>query len=86
MAIHFTRNGRKAMLWAQVEAMRRGESHVEREHLLLGLLHGEGTGALRMVGHLGDAPEELRARVIGYLKPEAAAPRVQPRQRCALLP
>lgn len=75
MAIQFTRNGRKAMLWAQVEAMRRGESYVEREHLLLGLLHGEGTGALRLLETLGYAPEELRLRVGGIARPEIDAPR-----------
>lgn len=80
MAIQFTRNGRKAMLWAQVEAMRRGESYVEREHLLLGLLHGEATGALRLLDRLGYAPEELRLRIVGLLKPEAAAPRVESSQ------
>lgn len=77
MAIQFTRNGRKAMLWAQVEAMRRGDTYVEQGHLLLGLLHGEDTGALRLLAQIGYAPEELRLRVAGLLKPENGAARTE---------
>lgn len=77
MAIQFTRNGRKAMLWAQVEAMRRGEEYVEREHLLLGLLHGEGTGAVRLLEGIGYAPEELRLRVTSLLTVEPGRPRAE---------
>ena len=77
MAIQFTRNGRKAMLWAQVEAMRRGDIYVEREHLLLGLLHGEETSALQLLARIGYAPEELRMRISGLLKPENGAARTE---------
>ena len=77
MAIQFTRNGRKAMLWAQVEAMRRGEEYVEREHLLLGLLHGEDTGALRLISGIGYTPEELRLRIAGMLPDGSEKPRVE---------
>ncbi len=65
------------MLWAQVEAMRRGEAYVEREHLLLGLLHGEGTGAIRLLEGIGYAPEELRLRVAGLLVIEPGKPRAE---------
>ncbi len=65
------------MLWAQVEAMRRGEEYVEREHLLLGLLHGEGTGAIRLLEGIGYAPEELRLRVAGLLVIEPGKPRAE---------
>jgi ornithine carbamoyltransferase len=80
MAIQFTRNGRKAMLWAQVEAMRRGDVYVEPEHLLLGLLHGEDTGALRLMDRLSVAAYQLREAVAGLLAPEAAGTRVETSQ------
>lgn len=80
MAIQFTRNGRKAMLWAQVEAMRRGEGYVEPEHLLLGLLHGEDTGALRLLDRLDLSGGDVREAVAGTLAPEAAGTRVETSQ------
>ncbi|MBC8101629.1 MAG: ornithine carbamoyltransferase [Cytophagales bacterium] len=80
MATQFTRNGRKAMLWAQVEAMRRGESYVESEHLLLGLLHGEETGALRVLDQLGLDTEHIIETIRMTLKPAAAGTRVETSQ------
>lgn len=65
------------MLWAQVEAMRRGDAYVEQEHLLLGLLHGEDTGALRLMTQAGLTPEELRERLAEQLKPENGAVRTE---------
>lgn len=65
------------MLWAQVEAMRRGDTYVEREHLLLGLLHGEETSALRLLAQLGFTTTELRQRLAGLLKPENGAARTE---------
>ena len=63
------------MLWAQAEAMRRGEDFVEREHLLLGLLHGDDTGALRLLSGIGYTAEELRLRIAGLLPPATGKPR-----------
>jgi ornithine carbamoyltransferase len=80
MAIQFTRNGRKAMLWAQVEAMRRGDLYVEPEHLLLGLMHGENTGALRLVYRMGLSGVQVRDAVAALLAPEAAGARVDSSQ------
>ncbi len=80
MATQFTRSGRKAMLWAQVEAMRRGETYVESEHLLLGLLHGEETGALRVLHQLGLQAESIIETVRATLKPAAAGIRVETSQ------
>ena len=80
MAIQFTRNGRKAMLWAQVEAMRRGDLYVEPEHLLLGLLHGEDTGALRLLDRLGLAGFQVREAASLTLGPESAGTRVETSQ------
>ena len=80
MAIQFTRNGRKAMLWAQVEAMRRGDLYVEPEHLLLGLLHGEDTGALRLLDRLGLAGYQVRDAAQMTLGPESAGTRVETSQ------
>jgi ornithine carbamoyltransferase len=80
MAIQFTRNGRKAMMWAQVEAMRRGENYVESEHLLLGLLHGEDTGALRLLDRLNLACEQVKEAVGATLRPESAGTRVESSQ------
>jgi ornithine carbamoyltransferase len=80
MAIQFTRNGRKAMLWAQVEAMRRGDVYVEPEHLLLGLMHGDETGALRLLDRLGLAGYQVREAASATLGPEAAGARVETSQ------
>ena len=80
MAVQFTRNGRRAMLWAQVEAMRRGDSLVRCEHLILGLLHGEDTGALRLIARIGLDAADLRETISRSLPPEAAAPLVQSSQ------
>ncbi len=80
MAIQFTRNGRKAMLWAQVEAMRRGELYVEPEHLLLGLLHGDDTGALRLLDRMGMTGGQIREAIASTLAPEAAGTRVETSQ------
>ncbi|HVK02358.1 MAG TPA: ornithine carbamoyltransferase [Armatimonadaceae bacterium] len=80
MAIQFTRNGRKSMLWAQVEAMRRGDVYVEPEHLLLGLLHGEDTGALRLLDRLNLAASQVREAVSVTLRPESAGTRVSSSQ------
>lgn len=65
MAIQFTQNGRKALLWAQEEAMRRGQPEVAPEHLLLGLLHGDDTGAIRLLDRLGIAASQVRDAVSG---------------------
>lgn len=83
MAIQFTRNGRKAMLWAQVEAMRRGDLYVEPEHLLLGLLHGEGTGALRLLDRMGLVGAQVKEAVATKMPPEAAGARVETSQLSA---
>lgn len=80
MAIQFTRNGRKAMLWAQVEAMRRGDGYVEPEHLLLGLLHGEDTGALRLLYRMKLDSGKVRDLVAQKLGPEAGGTRVETSQ------
>ncbi|MDX2284053.1 MAG: ornithine carbamoyltransferase [Bacteroidia bacterium] len=80
MAIQFTRNGRKAMLWAQVEAMRRGDLYVEPEHLLLGLLHGENTGALRLLDRLALSGTQIKDAVAAKMPPEAAGARVETSQ------
>ncbi len=77
MAIQFTRNGRKAMLWAQVEAMRRGDGYVESEHLLLGLLHGEETGALRLLHRMGLDETNVRDAAAANLAPESAGNRIE---------
>ena len=80
MAIQFTRNGRKAMLWAQVEAMRRGDLYVEPEHLLLGLLHGDGTGALRLLDRMGLDGATVKDAAAAKMPPEAAGARVETSQ------
>jgi ornithine carbamoyltransferase len=80
VAIQFTRNGRKAMLWAQVEAMRRGDTYVECEHLLLGLLHGEDTGALRLLDRMGMDSATVREAAQSTLSPESAGTRVETSQ------
>nr|CAA9297969.1 Ornithine carbamoyltransferase [uncultured Armatimonadetes bacterium] len=63
MAIQFTQNARTAVLWAQEEAMRLGQSQVEPEHLLLGLMHGDDTCAIRLLDRLGIAASQVRDAV-----------------------
>jgi ornithine carbamoyltransferase len=68
------------MLWAQVEAMRRGDMFVELEHLILGLLHGEETSALRLLDRMGLASWQVRDCVAETLAPEAGGTRVETSQ------
>lgn len=67
MGIQFTQNGRKAVLWAQEEAMRLGHAQVGPEHLLLGLIHGDDTGAVRLLDRLGVAASQVREAVESHL-------------------
>jgi ornithine carbamoyltransferase len=83
MGIQFTQNGRKAVLWAQEEAVRRGHAQVGPEHLLLGVVHGDDTSALRLLDRLGIAASQIRdavGRVLpagGPGNPAAAAETMQ---------
>jgi ornithine carbamoyltransferase len=68
------------MLWAQVEAMRRGEGYVESEHLLLGLLHGEETGAQRILDRMALDADGIVDAVRVTMRPAAAGTRVESSQ------
>lgn len=74
MAIHFTQNGRRAVLWAQEEALRLGQPEVGPEHLLLGLIHFDDSGAIRLLDRLGVAGSQVRA-ALGAGQPTTDAPR-----------
>jgi ornithine carbamoyltransferase len=74
MAIQFTQNGRKAVLWAQEEAMRLGHVHVGPEHLLLGLIHGDDSGAIRLLDRLGIAASQVRDALAAKMAPGAEGP------------
>ena len=67
--MQFSRNGRKALLWAQVEAMRCGETRVEAPHLLLGLLHGTDTNAAKLLERAGVTISELVEAIRRTLPP-----------------
>jgi ATP-dependent Clp protease ATP-binding subunit ClpC len=56
----FTAPTRRAILDAQMEATRLGESVVGTEHLLLGLLCHEDSAAVRVLVRLGSSPERVR--------------------------
>jgi ornithine carbamoyltransferase len=71
--MQFSRNGRKALLWAQVEAMRCGETRVEAPHLLLGLLHGPEANASKLLERAGVTVSEFTQAVRGTLPPTTGA-------------
>ncbi len=74
MAIQFTQNARKAVLWAQEEAMRLGHPCVEPEHLLLGLIHDIDSGAIRLLDRLGIAASQVRDAPAAKMSPSAQGP------------
>ena len=71
MAMQFTQNGRRAVLWAQEEAMRLGHAEVGPEHLLLGLTHTDDSSAVRLLDRLGVAASQVRDAVAAKIAPSA---------------
>jgi len=59
----FTERSRKAIFYAQEEAGRLGENHVETEHLLLGLVREEDSVAARIIDRIGVSLESIRSEV-----------------------
>jgi DNA-binding transcriptional regulator YhcF (GntR family) len=62
MNYHFTDRVRKVLAMAREEAIRLQHDHVDTEHQLLGLLRGEGGGAVFILTRLSAEPERIRAR------------------------
>ena len=60
----FTPRARRVLVVAQDEARNLNHSFIGPEHLLLGLVQGDGIGA-RALGQLGVSLEQLRANVTG---------------------
>jgi len=56
----FTEQARKVVFAAQEEAQRRGDHYVDTEHLLLGLLRGTDTVAVRVITELGVVPAKIQ--------------------------
>ena len=74
MAIQFTQNARKALLWAQEEAMRQGQADVGPHHLLQGLLHASDSGAIRLLDRLGVAASQVHEALAAQLPARSASP------------
>jgi ATP-dependent Clp protease ATP-binding subunit ClpA len=64
----FTSQARNAVIGAQEEARRLGHDCVGTEHVLLGLLRGEGVAA-RVLGDLGVTAAAVEREVLAYLRP-----------------
>jgi ATP-dependent Clp protease ATP-binding subunit ClpA len=62
----FTDRARQVAVDAQVSARRLGHGHVGTEHLLLGLLHGDGIGA-RVLGGLGVTSAAVEREVLAEI-------------------
>ena len=64
----FTDRARKAMAWANQEAQRLGHSHIETEHILLGLVK-QGTGlGVQAIKSFGVEPSMIRLEVEKIVK------------------
>jgi hypothetical protein len=59
----FTRAGKRAIEQSLREAHARGDNYIGAEHILLGLLSDEGSGAVAIVRELGVEPEALATAV-----------------------
>jgi ATP-dependent Clp protease ATP-binding subunit ClpC len=59
----FTEAARKAVYYAQYDAGRFGHKYVTTEHLLLGLLHEDGSHAVRVIALLGAVPSRIRSDI-----------------------
>ena len=65
----FTERARKAVFYAQEEALKLGENLVGPEHLLLGLVREDDNMAARILGRLGVEPGAVRQKVLARLEP-----------------
>ncbi len=68
----FTNRARQVLVVAQNEARSLNHTFIEPEHLLIGLVQGDGLAA-RALRQLGVSPEEVRANVSGGAGPAKAA-------------
>ena len=60
-------NAERAMEQAAQEAEQRGCERIESEHILLGLLKIESSGAARVLEHLGVSPEAVYRQLMSRL-------------------
>ena len=65
----FTERARKAVFYAQEEALKLGENLVGPEHLLLGLVREDDNMAARILGRLGAEMGAVRQKVLARLEP-----------------
>jgi ATP-dependent Clp protease ATP-binding subunit ClpC len=56
---NFTEHARRALYYSRYEAGRRNSSHVEPEHILLGLLRDGSEEILKLLAHFDLKPEDL---------------------------
>ncbi len=70
----FTNMARRAIVLSEEEARNLNDSFIRPEHLLLGLMQGDGLAA-KALGQLGVSLEEARAKVAGDAVPAGAGTR-----------
>jgi ATP-dependent Clp protease ATP-binding subunit ClpC len=63
----FHPDAQRAIQFAMNEAHQRNHPVVGTEHLLLGLIHDDANGAVRVLQHLHMSPEQVRAEVTQLL-------------------
>ena len=78
----FTDRARRVLVDAQDEARSLSHSFIGPEHILLGLIRGEGVAA-KVLGQLGVSLDEVREKVAGVI---AAEPGGGPHRQGALQP
>lgn len=64
----FTERARRVIFFAQEEAGRLGESFVDTEHILLGLVREDDSVAVRVLARMGVKPKAVRSELEGKLK------------------
>ena len=68
----FTERARAAVFYAQEAAGSVGDSYVDTEHLLLGVIRDESTVAVRMLMRMGVTAEQIRSKIELQAPPEPA--------------
>lgn len=68
MRQRFSEGARRAIYYAQEEALNLGETYVSTEHILLGLVREADSSAVRILKRMGISPSHLRNEVEKYVK------------------
>src|SRR3954451_1500497 len=67
--IPFTATSKRTLELALRHALRRGDNFIGTQHILLGLLDGDETGALNVLRRAGRSPESVRVALLAVLDP-----------------